>query len=133
MPSLLLVDSSHIVRKVGTKLFSSFGFTVYEASNIYEARKLCEKESLPDYLIIDEFMEDALEFITCIRKMPLGINVFIYYLLIEVDFDKMIAGARAGVNSFLLKPFNREAIQFAMRDLPQINQLKDGNNLSNSI
>ncbi|AKK20422.1 response regulator [Candidatus Liberibacter africanus] len=127
MNSLVLVDSSHIVRKVGKRLFSDFGFEVFDASNVYEARELCKKESLPDYFVLDESLEGVLDFIADVRKMPLSSSVFIYYLLIEVDFEKMIAGAKAGVDSFLLKPFNRENIQFAMRESPQMQKIKDEN------
>nr|MBA2917657.1 response regulator [Candidatus Liberibacter asiaticus] len=60
-------------------------------------------------------------------------DVFVYYLLMEVDFEKMIAGARAGANSFLLKPFNRETLRFAMRELPQMQKSKDENQFLDAI
>ncbi len=133
MDSLLLVDSSHIVRKVGRHLFNDFGFMVFEATSVCEAREFCEKELLPNYLVIDESMEGVLEFIAHVRQMPLGTDVFVYYLLMEVDFEKMIAGARAGANSFLLKPFNRETLRFAMRELPQMQKSKDENQFLDAI
>ncbi|MBA5724560.1 two-component system response regulator [Candidatus Liberibacter sp.] len=120
MLNLLLVDASNVVRKVGRRLFSEFGFAVCEAANLHEAREFCKEGSLPDYIIIDEAMAESLEFIADLRKIPLGKNVFVYCLLIEVDFKKMISGAKVGVNDFLLKPFNRETLQFALRDLPQM-------------
>ncbi|AHA27883.1 response regulator [Candidatus Liberibacter americanus] len=123
MPRLLLIDPSNIIRKVGRKLFSDFGFIAFDFSNLYDARKFFIEEPLPDYIIIDESIEGVLEFIADVRKMPLGANVFIYYLLVEVDFEKMIAGAKAGANSFLLKPFNRETLKFAMKTIPQMQQL----------
>ncbi|MEG8099460.1 response regulator [Candidatus Liberibacter brunswickensis] len=125
MNKLLLVDSSHIVRKVGGYLFSDFGFSVFEASDVHGAREFCKKESLPDFFVLDESLEGILDFISHVRKIPLNTSVFIYYLLFEVDFEKMIAGAKAGADSFLLKPFNRETLQFAMRELPQIKKLQD--------
>nr|MBA2917656.1 response regulator [Candidatus Liberibacter asiaticus] len=67
MDSLLLVDSSHIVRKVGRHLFNDFGFMVFEATSVCEAREFCEKELLPNYLVIDESMEGVLEFIAHVR------------------------------------------------------------------
>lgn len=122
MKSILLVDSSHVIRKIGRKLFSDFGFIVFDVSNLCEAREFFVEDSLPDYIIIDESIEGVLELIADVRKMPLGGNVFIYYLLVEVDFEKMIAGAKAGANSFLLKPFNRETLKFAMKSLSQMQQ-----------
>ncbi|MBL0849357.1 MAG: response regulator [Candidatus Liberibacter ctenarytainae] len=125
MQRLLLVDPSHIIRKVGRNLFGGFGFEVFDACNLFEAKEFCKKEPLPDYIIVDESIDDVLEFISSIRRMPLGMDVFIYYLLVEVDFEKMISGAKSGANSFLLKPFNRKTLQFAMRDLPQMKKIED--------
>ncbi|MBY7649821.1 MAG: response regulator [Candidatus Liberibacter europaeus] len=123
MQSILLIDPSHIIRKIGRKLFSDFGFIFFEASNLCEAKDFFEKESMPDYVVVDEAIEGVLEFISDIRKIPSGGNTFIYYLLVEVDFTKMISGAKAGANSFLLKPFNKETLKFAMRNLPQMQQV----------
>ncbi|AGA65025.1 putative two-component response regulator transcriptional regulatory protein [Liberibacter crescens BT-1] len=122
MQRLLLVDASYVVRRVGVCLFKELGFSFSEASNVQEAKEFCKK-SLPNYIIVDAAIEDSLEFISYIRTDLSQKNIIIYYMLVEVDLEKMQKAAGAGVTDFLLKPFNRKILSFIFRNFSNSHEL----------
>lgn len=109
MQRLMIVDGSDIVRKVGKRILSELGFLVAEAETASEAILRCQAE-LPNFLIVDSTLDNALEVITAVRDMPGGKACRIFYCVIEADLKKMMAGKRAGADDFLLKPFDRKIL-----------------------
>lgn len=109
MKRLMIADGSDIVRKVGKKILSELGYQVMEASSGREALVRCEKE-LPDVMIVDAGLDDALNLISNVRALPEGKGVKIYYCVVEAELKVMMAGKRAGASDFLLKPFDREIL-----------------------
>lgn len=109
MKRLMIADGSDIVRKVGKKILSELGYQVTEAASGREALSRCERE-LPDVMIVDAGMSDALDLISNVRALPEGKAVKIYYCVVEAELKVMMAGKRAGANDFLLKPFDREIL-----------------------
>ncbi|MDE1992956.1 MAG: response regulator [Rhizobiaceae bacterium] len=109
MQRFMITDTSDVVRKVGKRILSELDFLVSEAADAREALTRCQEE-MPDYLIVDAGMEDALGLIASIRAMPNGKDCKIYYCVIEADLRKLMAGKRAGATDFLLKPFDRKIL-----------------------
>jgi len=109
MQTLIIADSSDIVRKVGRKILSELGYVVTEAATGREAMTACDAQ-LPYAIIVDSGLEGALSLITNIRAMPDGKSVRIYYCVIEADLKHMMQGKRAGASDFLLKPFDRNSL-----------------------
>lgn len=109
MKRLMIADGSDIVRKVGKKILSELGYEVSEAASGREALVRCERE-LPDVMIVDAGMADALDLISNVRALPEGKAVKIYYCVVEAELKVMMAGKRAGATDFLLKPFDREIL-----------------------
>jgi two-component system chemotaxis response regulator CheY len=109
MKRLMIADGSDIVRKVGKKILSELGYQVSEAGSGREALSRCERE-LPDVMIVDAGMEDALDLISNVRALTDGKAVKIYYCVVEAELKVMMAGKRAGASDFLLKPFDREIL-----------------------
>lgn len=115
MKRLMIADGSDVVRKVGRKILAEIGFQVSDVSSGREALVLCERE-LPDFLIVDAAMDDALDLITNVRSLPNGKDVRIYYCVIEAELKVMMAGKRAGASDFLLKPFDRQILTATFGD-----------------
>jgi two-component system, chemotaxis family, chemotaxis protein CheY len=109
MQRLMIADSSDIVRKVGKRILTELGFLVVEAGGAREALMRCQAE-LPNFLIVDAGLDDALELISGVRAIPEGKSVRIFYCVIEADLKRMMAGKRAGADDFLLKPFDRKIL-----------------------
>ncbi len=112
MQRLMIADSSDVVRKVGKRILSEFGFLVSEAGSVVEALAHCQTE-LPGLMIVDAGMDGALELIQQVRARPDGKEVHIFYCVIEADLKKMMLGKRAGASDFLFKPFDRKALTSA--------------------
>ena len=106
MQRMMIADSSDIVRKVGKRILSEIGFLVSEAGTAQEALTGC-RATLPNFLIVDAGLDDAL---ASVRAMDRGMDVKIFYCVIETDLKKMMAGKRAGASDFLLKPFDRKIL-----------------------
>ncbi|KPF46407.1 response regulator [Rhizobium sp. G187] len=115
MKRLMIADGSDIVRKVGRKILTELGFDVTEASSGRDALGRCERE-LPDIIIVDAGMDDALDLISNVRALPGGKEVLIYYCVVEAELKIMMAGKRAGANDFLLKPFDRAILTRTFAD-----------------
>ena len=109
MQRMMIADSSDIVRKVGKRILSEIGFLVSEAGTAQEALTGC-RATLPNFLIVDAGLDDALGLIASVRAMDRGKDVKIFYCVIETDLKKMMAGKRAGASEFLLKPFDRKIL-----------------------
>ncbi|WP_105383391.1 response regulator [Neorhizobium alkalisoli] len=109
MQRLMIADGSDVVRKVGIRILSELGFLVAEAGSAREAITRCQTE-LPNFLIVDATLDDALGLIATVRAMPNGKSVRIFYCVIEADLKRMMAGKRAGADDFLLKPFDRKIL-----------------------
>jgi two-component system, chemotaxis family, chemotaxis protein CheY len=112
MRRLLIVDDSSVIRKVAKRILSDLEFLVSEADSAYQAEMNCQAE-LPEIVIVDATMDDALELIARIRAMAAGAPVHIVYCLVEADLKSMMQGKRAGADDFLIKPFDRRILTAA--------------------
>jgi len=109
MRRLMIADDSAVICKVAKRILTGLDFLVVEASNAGEAMIMCDAQ-LPEVLLVDAGMTDALELISSVRQMDGGKDVRIHYLMIEKEFKQMMAGKRAGADDFLLKPFDRRSL-----------------------
>lgn len=109
MQRLMIVDDSAVIRKVARRILSDLGFITLEADSGYQAEIAC-REEMPDIMVVDATMPDALEFIAGVRRSPAGKAVRIYYCLVEADLKSMMQGKRAGADDFLMKPFDRRIL-----------------------
>jgi len=109
MRRFMIADDSAVICKVAKRILTGLDYLVIEASNAGEAMIMCDAQ-LPDVLCVDAGMTGALDLISSVRQMEGGADVRIYYLMIEKEFKQMMAGKRAGVDDFLLKPFDRRSL-----------------------
>lgn len=116
MKRLMIIDGSDIVRKVGRRILSELGFLVSEARDAREGRERCEAD-LPDVVIIDAGMEDALDLVTELKQLANGREIRIFYCLVENDLKRMMTAKRAGATDFLLKPFDRRSLTSAFAEI----------------
>ena len=116
MPNMIIADQSDIVRKVARRILSAFDFNIEESDSASDAIAQCSRQ-LPDILIVDASMDDALDLIGFVRSLPGNEATRIYYSVIQADLKKMMAGKRAGANDFLMKPFDRKSLNAAFNGL----------------
>jgi two-component system chemotaxis response regulator CheY len=112
MKNCLVVDDSDVIRKVARRILESMNFQCTEAENGQEGVERC-KASVPDMVLLDWNMPvmSGLEFLGALRLANLDRKPFVVYCTTEndpVDISKAIA---AGADDYMLKPFDREAIE----------------------
>ncbi|HEU0117936.1 MAG TPA: response regulator [Alphaproteobacteria bacterium] len=124
MPSCLIVDDSKVIRRLARSLCEAEGFECVEAENGRLALEACSK-GLPDFMLVDWNMPemDGITFVTALRKLPGGDKPVIVLCTTENDMTHIATAMKAGVNEYIMKPFDRpilrsklEILGFALQD-----------------
>ena len=119
MRQCMVVDDSAVIRKVSRALFESLGFDVSEAENGQQALDLC-RGALPDLILLDWHMPvmGALDFLAAMRAIPSSKRPFVLYCTTEPDTGDISRAFDAGADDFIIKPFDREALEAKLGDMP---------------
>lgn len=115
MRIFLIVDDSPVVRKVGNRILSDLGFSVVEAKDGVTALEYARRE-LPEVIMVDWKLGSmtGLEFLEEFAKIPLAHETKILYCTSEISIPDMTKAKRLGADGFVLKPFDREVLQYKM-------------------
>lgn len=112
MKHLLVVDDSAIIRKIARRVGEADGLRVSEAESCVEAADLCERD-MPDVILLDRAIEGApaVEFVTKLREAHGTEHPKVIYCSIENDPIYVAMSLRHGVNDYIVKPFELDAIR----------------------
>jgi len=118
MKTCLLVDDSSIVRKVGRRILEDFEFTVAEAEDGRVALDYCMRQ-MPDLILLDWYLPimDGLDFLTKLRQMDGGKRPKVVFCASEADVAHIARALRAGADEYLLKPFDRAAVETKLHEV----------------
>ncbi len=110
---ILAVDDSATVRKFVSVSLSMQGFQVITASDGMDALEKLPQQQV-DLLMTDLNMPnmDGFELIRALRENPQYKDLPVIILTSLTDEVSRETGAKLGVNSFLVKPFSLEKIQY---------------------
>jgi len=110
---ILAVDDSATVRKFVAVSLSMQGFQVITASDGMDALEKLPQQQV-DLLVTDLNMPnmDGFELIRALRENPQYKDLPVIILTSLTDEVSRETGAKLGVNSFLVKPFSLEKIQY---------------------
>lgn len=111
MKRCLVVDDSNIIRKVARNLLESMNFEVSEAENGRIAVEQCVAQ-MPDAVLLDWHMPmmNGLGFVGALRLATKGKRPHIIYCITENDPEQISRALIGGVDDYLLKPYDREAL-----------------------
>ncbi len=111
--SILVVDDSTTVRKFVSVSLSMQGFTVVSACDGMDALEKLPRENV-DLVITDLNMPnmDGFEFIRALRDNPAYKDLPVIIMSSLGDNVSRESGARLGENSYVVKPFSLEKIQY---------------------
>ncbi|MCB1511270.1 MAG: response regulator [Hyphomicrobiaceae bacterium] len=120
MKQCMIVDDSSVIRKVAKYILTSLGYDVIEAENGREAIEKCQVR-LPDAILLDWDMPDmnGQEFLTTYMHSFRSRKPYIVYATTENDPVDIARALSMGASDFMLKPFDREAIEAKFAKLPQ--------------
>ena len=107
-----VIDDSRAMRRIIGDIMKSLGFQVTEAANGRDALDRLEQEGEPDVVLVDWNMPemDGLEFLKCVRADGRYGDLPIMMITTETEMERMAMAFTAGVNEFVMKPFDAETI-----------------------
>ncbi|HTY09831.1 MAG TPA: response regulator [Bacteroidota bacterium] len=110
---VLVVDDSATVRKFVSVSLSMQGFTVTTACDGMDALEKISKQKF-SLVITDLNMPtmDGLEFIRALRENPEFKDLPVIILTSLKDRETREEGVKLGVNSYVVKPFSLEKVQY---------------------
>jgi two-component system chemotaxis response regulator CheY len=121
MRSCLVVDDSSVIRKVARRILEDFDFTVTEAEDGRAAIESCRR-AMPDMILLDWHLPvmDGLDFLTMLRQMEGGRRPKVVFCASEADVAQIARALRAGAHEYILKPFDRAAVESKLHEVGMI-------------
>ena len=109
---VLVVDDSRAIRRIIGEIMKQLSFEVSEAGNGIEALQYLEEFGAPDLVLIDWNMPvmNGLDFIKAVRANPEYSNLPLMMVTTETEMERMALAFLAGVNEYVMKPFDKETI-----------------------
>jgi two-component system, chemotaxis family, chemotaxis protein CheY len=107
----LILDDSRMVRAIASSLMTALDFDVAEAATGREAL-LRIAQTMPDLLLVDWNMPemDGITFIRALRGAQNGKRPRVLLMSTETRLSEIRIALRAGADSYLMKPFNRDQL-----------------------
>ncbi len=105
---VLVVDDQESVRKMTCMTLEQMGIRlIHEAENGKKAMEIASLQPI-DLIISDYYMDqmDGLDLLRAVRGHPVVRRVPFILLTGRGDRELVIKAAQAGVNNYLIKPFN---------------------------
>ncbi|HWB20055.1 MAG TPA: response regulator [Phycisphaerales bacterium] len=118
MPLILIIDDHALICELFTTVLSHAGYETVSALGGEEALSILETRR-PDVILLDVLMPnmDGLETLECIRNLPNGRHVPVIMLTGIADRPLVIAAAKHGVKSYLLK--TSSSVKTILRQIEQ--------------
>lgn len=118
MQCCLVVASSDLIRRIAALFAERAGFIALQAEDGEKALQTCAVR-MPDIIVLDWQLSGmgAHEFLAEFQKMFPTRKPQILYLMSELDISDLTKAHAAGINDFLLKPFDREMLTTKLEEL----------------
>ncbi len=109
---VLIIDDSRAIRRIVGEMMKSLGFEITEASHGGEALQRLEELGAPDICFVDWNMPEmnGLEFIKAVRRQPQYADLPLMMITTETEMERMAEAFVAGVNEYVMKPFDKDMI-----------------------
>jgi two-component system chemotaxis response regulator CheY len=109
---VLVVDDSRAIRRIIGEIMKQLDFEVSEAGNGIEALQRLEELGAPDLVMIDWNMPEmnGLDFIKAVRANPAYSDLPLMMVTTETEMERMVLAFMAGVNEYVMKPFDKATI-----------------------
>lgn len=119
MSKVLIVDDSRAIRSILTKIFKAQNYEVYQAENGAAAIELLREVKDIALICVDCNMPEmsGIEMTRRLRGMPKFYRTPIMMITTETHQLIMDAAMQAGINEYVMKPFNADIILDKLRIL----------------
>ncbi len=118
MAYCLVVDDSRVIRTVARRILEELNFIVGEAEDGMGALRAM-REKMPDIILLDWCMPgmSGLETVRSLRAQPGGDRPIILIATTEMDSNEIAHGVAAGIDDFIMKPFDRDTLAAKLAEL----------------
>jgi two-component system chemotaxis response regulator CheY len=108
----LVVDDSRTVRSILKGYLSEAGFNVFEAANGRQGLEVLEAMDSAEIALIDWNMPEmnGLELVKAIRSQDRFRDLPLMMVTTETEMERMSLAFIAGVNEYLMKPFDKPSV-----------------------
>ena len=113
----LIIDDSRAIRMILGRDLKRIGFEVVEAGNGCEALERLQEIGCVDLALVDWNMPEmnGYEFVCAVRLKAEHADMRIMMVTTEAEISQMVKALEAGANEYVIKPFNKEAIEEKIR------------------
>lgn len=117
MKKCLVIDDSRVIRKVARKILEELNFEIEEAEDGAGALEAC-RTNMPDAILLDWSLPNmsGIEFLRALRRESNGSKPVVVMCTSENDVAVVTEAVGAGVNEYVLKPFDRKSIESKLND-----------------
>lgn len=118
MKSCLIVDDSRVIRKIASRILQDLMFATEEAEDGLVALAAC-RDKMPELILLDGSMPNmnGIEFLKSLRRERGGDRPVVVFCTAENDTAHIAEALGAGANEYMLKPFDREAIEAKLAEV----------------
>lgn len=118
MAHCLVVDDSRVMRTVARRIFEELHFVAGEAEDGMSALRAC-REKMPDLILLDWCMPGmtGVDLVRSLRAQPEGSRPIILISTTEIDATEISHAVAAGIDDYLMKPFDRETLAAKLAEL----------------
>jgi two-component system chemotaxis response regulator CheY len=127
MAHCLIVDDSRVIRAVARRIFEDLHFIACEAKDGLSALRACRKK-MPDLILLDWSMPGmtGVEIVRSLRGQPDGSRPIILICATEMDADEIAHAVAAGIDDYLMKPFDRDTLSAKLAELNALQAVSRG-------
>lgn len=106
---VLVIDDSRAIRRLIGNILKEMGWEVTEATDGRDALAQLDSLGCPDLILVDWNMPEmnGLEFIKAARAIPEYKCIPMMMVTTETEMERMAHAFIAGVNEYLMKPFDK--------------------------
>lgn len=112
MPTCLIVDDSHVVRKIARRILEELGFECLEAEDGQKAYDAVLRK-MPDAILLDWNMPilNGYDFLGKLRHTPGGAVPRVVFCTVVNDLSRIKKALASGADEYIMKPFDAEIIK----------------------
>ena len=109
----LVIDDSRTTRTIISRLLKALDYETIEAADGHEALRVLASGELPGIAFVDWHMPEmsGIEFVQIVRADRRCDGMRIVMVTSENELDRVSEALAAGANEYLMKPFNRAALE----------------------
>lgn len=124
---ILVAEDSNYFRKILENTLEQWGYEVVSASDGVEAWEILQQNDSPRLAILDWVMPrmTGLEVCKNVRTRKAGYYVYTILLTSKSSKENIIAGMEAGVDDYIVKPFDEEVLRYRLKIGERILTLED--------